>query len=684
MDRRAPPWSPSPADQPARRGAAGVPPARRVTALCCVPTLLATLDEDLPELRFLLVSGEACPQELIARWHRPGRRFLNVYGPTEATVTATWTVVHPDRPVTIGVPLPTYSVVILDPDEDQALPPGEIGEIGIAGIGLARGYVNRDDLTDRAFIPDFLGIAGQPVGPDLPDRRPRPDQRRRRDRVSRPHRHPGEDPRLPDRADRDRIGAAAGARDRPGGGRHLRARARAWWSWSPTTACANDAAGLDRAQIYARAARAAARLHGPGLPRGARRHPDAPERQGRPQEPAAAERPAQPRDAAELRRARPPAPSRSSPTRWPQVMRLERVSVDSHFFDELGANSLLMAQFCARVRQRADLPPVSMQDVYLHPTVAEPGRGPGRSRRRPGSACEPAAPAACDAAGEHARSTCCAALLQACLFFASTYLAALVPGRRPTSGSPPAPTFAGIYLRSARCSALAGFVLLCACPILAKWLLIGRWTAQEIPSGAWRYVRFWLVKALVRSNPLRPVRRLAALHALSAGAGRQDRPRRRSSSPSHVPVCTDLLTIGDGTVIRKDCFFTGYRAQAGRIQIGPVTLGRGRAGRRGDGARHRHRDGRRGPARPRLGAARVPGRARGRALARLPGAADRSGLRAVAPARCGACGAASTPLASCSRCCCSTCRCRHRRPRPCWRPSCPASPSICTPSSPTR
>ncbi|WP_160822587.1 AMP-binding protein [Actinomadura sp. J1-007] len=77
---------------------------RRVTALCCVPTLLATLDGDVPGLDFLLVSGEACPQDLVARWHRPGRRFLNVYGPTEATVTATWTPLSPDRPVTIGIP----------------------------------------------------------------------------------------------------------------------------------------------------------------------------------------------------------------------------------------------------------------------------------------------------------------------------------------------------------------------------------------------------------------------------------------------------------------------------------------------------------------------------------------------------------------------------------------------------
>jgi non-ribosomal peptide synthetase component F len=137
---------------------------REVTALCCVPTLLSTLDGDRSGLRFLLVSGESCPPDLVSRWSRDGRRFLNVYGPTEATVTATWTVLHPGRPVTIGVPLPTYSAVILDPDADRTLPPGEMGEIGLAGIGLASGYLNRPELTERAFIPDFLGIPDNPAG----------------------------------------------------------------------------------------------------------------------------------------------------------------------------------------------------------------------------------------------------------------------------------------------------------------------------------------------------------------------------------------------------------------------------------------------------------------------------------------------------------------------------------------
>ena len=135
---------------------------QRISALCCVPTLLATLDEELPQLRFLLVSGEACPPELADRWHHPGRRFLNVYGPTEATVSATWTLLEPGRPVTIGVPLPTYSVAIIDRQSNRVLPADQTGEIAIAGIGLAEGYLNLPDKTREAFTPDFAGMPGNP------------------------------------------------------------------------------------------------------------------------------------------------------------------------------------------------------------------------------------------------------------------------------------------------------------------------------------------------------------------------------------------------------------------------------------------------------------------------------------------------------------------------------------------
>ena len=137
---------------------------RRITALCCVPTLLATIEDDLPDLRLLIVSGEACPEELVRRWHRDDRVILNAYGPTEATVTATVAVLDPDQPVTLGGPLPSYTIVILDPDMPRVLPQGATGEIGIAGIGLSPGYVGRDDLTEKVFVEDFLGLPDNPSG----------------------------------------------------------------------------------------------------------------------------------------------------------------------------------------------------------------------------------------------------------------------------------------------------------------------------------------------------------------------------------------------------------------------------------------------------------------------------------------------------------------------------------------
>ena len=134
----------------------------RVSVMCCVPTLLATVEDDLPNLRLLMTSGEACPQDLVQRWGQNGRVLLNAYGPTEATVTATVTTMGADRPVTIGGPLPTYAIVILDPDAPTALKKGETGEIGIAGIGLATGYLGREDLTKKVFIEDFLNIPNNP------------------------------------------------------------------------------------------------------------------------------------------------------------------------------------------------------------------------------------------------------------------------------------------------------------------------------------------------------------------------------------------------------------------------------------------------------------------------------------------------------------------------------------------
>ncbi|MFE7660624.1 Pls/PosA family non-ribosomal peptide synthetase [Streptomyces celluloflavus] len=124
---------------------------REITLLYCVPTLLETIPRDLPRIRGIVVGGEVCPGQLVERWSRPGRRMLNTYGPTETTVTATWTELLPGRPVTIGRPLPTYSVVLLD-ERRQRVPDSAVGEICVGGPGVARGYIGRPELTADRFI----------------------------------------------------------------------------------------------------------------------------------------------------------------------------------------------------------------------------------------------------------------------------------------------------------------------------------------------------------------------------------------------------------------------------------------------------------------------------------------------------------------------------------------------------
>ena len=129
-----------------------------ITMLYCVPTVLATLDRTIPSIRTVNVGGEACPQELVERWG-VGRRILNTYGPTETTVTCTWADLRAGRPVTIGWALPTYTVTLRDENLEQ-VPFGEVGEICVGGPGVARGYVNRPDLTAERFVPDPDGPPG--------------------------------------------------------------------------------------------------------------------------------------------------------------------------------------------------------------------------------------------------------------------------------------------------------------------------------------------------------------------------------------------------------------------------------------------------------------------------------------------------------------------------------------------
>ncbi|MCT4495747.1 Pls/PosA family non-ribosomal peptide synthetase [Bosea minatitlanensis] len=130
-----------------------------VTIIDTVPTLLGILPSDVPSLRLILLGGEALPPAIVQKWSRPGRRILNTYGPTEATVVATAAEVVPGEAVTIGRPIPNYTAYVVN-ESLHLVPPGEQGELLIGGPGIARGYHGRPDLTAEKFIANpFSGVA---------------------------------------------------------------------------------------------------------------------------------------------------------------------------------------------------------------------------------------------------------------------------------------------------------------------------------------------------------------------------------------------------------------------------------------------------------------------------------------------------------------------------------------------
>ncbi|WP_277397938.1 non-ribosomal peptide synthetase/type I polyketide synthase [Paraburkholderia sp. Ac-20340] len=123
-----------------------------VTVITLPPSVLALMQpDDVPTLRTVAAAGEACSLDIVKRW-APGRRFLNAYGPTEATVCATVAPLTADsRRVSLGRPIANTRIYLLDA-QLQRVPVGIAGEIHIAGVGLARGYLNRPDLTAERFI----------------------------------------------------------------------------------------------------------------------------------------------------------------------------------------------------------------------------------------------------------------------------------------------------------------------------------------------------------------------------------------------------------------------------------------------------------------------------------------------------------------------------------------------------
>lgn len=136
--------------------------AHDVTTIGFVPTTLEALLEggDLARcsasLQRVVVGGETLHRHVVDVFERAmgDTRLINVYGATEATIDSTWQLApFPEGRVTVGKPIANTRIDIVD-DQLRPVPHGTIGEILIAGVGVADGYLARPSETARSFLPD--------------------------------------------------------------------------------------------------------------------------------------------------------------------------------------------------------------------------------------------------------------------------------------------------------------------------------------------------------------------------------------------------------------------------------------------------------------------------------------------------------------------------------------------------
>ena len=535
---------------------------RRISVVSTVPTLASLWPtEALRDVRLLILGGEACPSGLADRLatQGSGREVWNTYGPTEAAVVSCAARLSQGEPVRIGLPLRGWRLAVVDQADGQPVAWGEVGELIVGGAGVAR-YLDADKDAvgfrpvealgwERAYHTGDL-VRADPEGLIFVGRADA-QVKIRGYRVEL-----GEIESVLVRLPGVTMAAVTTYEPRPG----LKELAGYY--------CLEDQrAGPDRQAVYLHL-----RQHLP-------RHMVPPFLVELPVIPML------PSGKADRRRLPEPGSSGRLGAEGPYVepdtpvekaladaladlLGLPQVSVDSQFFDELGLTSLMVAHFCARVRERGDTPPVSAKDVFQHPTIRSLAETMDASPSAPWAVSQAEAPAVWRASAVQ-YIACGVAQLLAGLVTLVISSVALARGYDWLSSYT---SRSDLLLRSLSFGSGA-FCLLCLAPIAAKWILIGRWKPRQINVWTAAYLRFWLVKSLVQANPLvlfagSPVYPLY-LRALGAKIGRGVVIQSTS-----VPVCTDMLTIGDDTVIRAESSFTGYRVVGGVIQTGPVSIGR--------------------------------------------------------------------------------------------------------------
>lgn len=539
----------------------------RATFYSTVPTALSMITEDLETVRVLIVSGEQCPPELIAKWAVNGRRMLNVYGPTEATVNTTAAECIPDQPVTIGTPLRGYDLHLLDP-EQKPVQKGEPGELYVGGETLARGYLNQPEITAKAFMDVELGVNGT-----------RDVQRLYRTgdlvqwdqnaellflgRIDTQVKIRGYRIELAEiealLLEQCGIQSAVVNVFEGDGVKELAAY----------VVLDDDVEALDRAEL---SATLKAKLpvymipkfldvlrELPTLTSGKVNRRELP-------------------DPAQLFRGRDSEEVKSPPTTpmeialaeiWGDLFPGINLNTTDHFFTELGGHSMLAAQMVTRVREKLGVD-VALREVYEHPSLgelaaflatqdaAEPEPSARPNKDRPLNGLNRPSVAITQAIGIYG------------IYFILTTLALgsiYVIWRawtHPTMSTGETATWIAAV-------ALFSYPALILSSVIIKWALIGRYQPGAYPIGGSYYLRWWFVtryQALAGTGLLSGTP-LMSLYFRLMGA----KVGRGCMIDSALCGCFDVVEIGAGTSIGNETQLLGSRVESGYLKIGKVSIG---------------------------------------------------------------------------------------------------------------
>ncbi len=543
----------------------------RITVFCPPPTLLAATGctdpaTALPAIKLLYVGGEALPRTVADRW-APGRRLVNGYGPTECTVTSLRGDVEAGGAITIGQPVPGLSAYVLDETLTE-LPRGTRGELCLGGIGVARGYWRRPELTVEKFIqhPSLgrLYRTGDLVHCDF---------------EGRYHCHGRMDSQVKIRGYRvelsgieSRLEQCAGVRaaachlQGDSGNPMLVAFIVPENSAQPPTPTALRTALEADLPSYMVPARFGFLAELPTTVGGKLNRGALPQL-------ASVERPTQrplvtPRDALET----------NMEAAFRAVLHLSQtVSVDEDFFTELGGDSLSAAVLVTLLREQEATAWVTVREIYTARTVtalaklvssaprpAEPTNATTRAHRRP--------------QGRPFLVTVAQAGWLLVLFSIASFVAYL----NAFEVFPRLLVYYGIvpFLLLTPFFGLLEFLiyvpLSVGFAVLVKRLLIGRYQPRRAPVWGGFFLRNWIVQQTTRLVPWRLLEgthgQILALRALGARIGQRVHLHRGVDLRQGG---WDLLDLGDDATLNQDAAVQLVDLDDGDIVIGPVCLGAG-------------------------------------------------------------------------------------------------------------